>query len=356
MAQNGSISAHDLCQQIRALQARHECQLAEMRSKHQQEVAELQRQIRLQSGSTTGRPEYATGQSVPTDVHFMDQKAQFIEFVKGVEKGRDSREFRELYNFLIKCFTDADNNFDGRLGFKEFEVLIEKAASLPRRFGYAPSTPEMYATEWDRLQKRMMLFNSLGPKNTPISEGSPKNVNTDTKHISLDTWLEYAISHIREKASKLEEVDTYCKMSRSKEDFKDFIVAACQSRKTREYKELYIFVLKCFTDADTDLDGRIDADSFHSLVDIAAAAPRMFGFAPPASEIYATEEELRRTRMDIFRSLDPQNTGFIDFDSWLHYIYTHICEKTALLGESGRVPEVLAASSSTGNSVCPYIS
>jgi len=261
---------------------------------------------------------------------FKEEKRHFIKLVKGALIGKESPEYKQLYHYLLKCFTDADNNFDGRIGFKEFEMLIEVAAFLPRRFGYAPSTPELYATDWERLQARMTLFNTLKQE----SGG----------YISFGKWLEYAIGHIAEKAKSLKSSEMKARMEESQEDFREFIIAAAKSRKSREYKELYHFVLKCFTDADTDFDGLIDVHSFSALIDIAAAAPRRFGLAPPSSEMYSSESHMVEARARIFRSLDAENTGYIDFDTWLHYIYTHICEKTAVLGESGAVPAILSSS------------
>lgn len=347
-----SVSA--IVQQIHALEAQHNQEIDDLQEQHRIEVAELKAKVaalRAEKQLPADEPPQAQRASVarPQDSIFMAEKAQFIEFVKGAMKGKDSPYYAQLYHFLLKCFTDADNNFDGRVGFKEFEMLIESAAFLPRRFGYAPSTPELYQTDWDRLKQRMTLFNTLAQKKHAAAKGTGEEA-----YISFNMWLEYAIGHITEKAAQLEDVDAVTKMQRSKQDFSEFIIAACQSRKTKEYKELYHFVLKCFTDADTDMDGLIDVNSFSVLIDIAASAPRRFGFAPPASETYASEEEKKEARAAIFRTLDHCGKGFIDFDTWLHYIYKHICEKTAVLGESGIVPDILAASTTTGNAVCPF--
>lgn len=281
---------------------------------------------------------------------FIAEKSQFINFVKGVAKGTESPEYQRMYHFLLKCFTEADNNFDGRVGFQEFETLIEIAAFLPRRYGFAPSTPEMYATDFDRVKQRLKLFNSLHP-----SRAAALNKQAGTyDYISFATWLKYAISHITEKAALLESEALHCQMLGSRDEFQEFIIAACSSRRSRQYKELYHFLLKCFTEADKDFDGLIDNDDFAVLVDIAAQAPRMFGFAPPVSETYKTQEEMNEARAAIFRNLDKKSIGYINFDTWLEYIYTHICEKTSQLGSHGTVPDIEAAGHAGSAPRCPW--
>jgi len=316
--------ADSACRLLSDVQAAHEREVEELWKAQAAEIEELKRRLSCVELADTSM--------------FKQEKRQFFGFVKGALKGKESPEYKQLYHYLLKCFTDADNNFDGRVGFKEFEMLIEAAAFLPRRFGYAPSTPELYKTDWERLQARMTLFNAL----KITSEGSRERKE---EFITFAKWLEYAVGHIAEKAKSLQDSDMQGRLETSKEDFRAFVIAAAKSRHSREYKELYHFVLKCFTDADTDLDGLIDLNSFQSLIDIAVIAPRRFGFAPQSSDMYTSEEQKFEARAKIFRSLDPGGTGYIDFDTWLHYIYTHICEKTAFLGESGAVPAIVAASS-----------
>lgn len=354
--ESSGTSVATIVQQIQALDAQHKQEIDDLMEQHRTEVAELKAKLsvlRAERGVPLEEPKDMDAQKTtamrPPDSIFGAEKAQFIELVKGTLEGKDSPHYAQLYHFLLKCFTDADNNFDGRVGFKEFETMVECAAFLPRRYGYTPSTPELYQTDWDRLKQRMTLFNALAQK----KKRSTARAIGEESYISFDVWLEYAVGHITEKAAQLKEVETVSKMQRSKQDFSEFIIAACQSRKTKEYKELYHFLLKCFTDADTDMDGLIDVNDFYDLIDIAASAPRRFGFAPPASQIYSSEEERRQARAAIFATLDRAGRGHIHFDTWLHYIYKHICEKTAVLGESGIVPDILAPCTATGNAVSP---
>jgi Ca2+-binding EF-hand superfamily protein len=358
VAIDSTAKANAIAEAILELHRQHEKDIAELKAKYEREIASLKQQIsKLKSGNahsddSTDVPEQPSPvsksgvdswQSGPlAQTIFIESKPRFIEFLQKAVKSKETPEFKQLYLFLLKCFTDADNNFDGRVGFQDFDMLIEAAASLPKRFGYAPSTPELYATDWDRLKSRMALFKSLGPKKAPKIDHS--SLEAEYEYISFDMWLNYAITHITEKAKLLKDVDPTSKMDRTAGDFQQFIINACTSRSTTEYKEFYHFVLMCFTEADTDLDGLIDFESFFKLIDIAAAAPRRFGFAPPASEIYQSEHQQREARAEIFAQIDVNKTGYIDFDSWLHYIYTHICEKTAPMmqkdGNHDIVPKV----------------
>lgn len=339
------------------MQAAHERKLEEMRAVHRKEVVELEEQLakarRASASDSADATEFRVDSLITSSVE--QQKQQFIEFVLGALKGKDSVEYKQLYHFLLKCFTDSDNNFDGRVGFLEFEMLIEVAASLPRRFGYAPSTSELYKTDWDRLSARMSLFNALSSTTTGSKQGKAEaHWTSKDGFISFGTWLEYVLGHIKEKALQLKEVDKRSPWDSSKEEFRKFIIAATRSRASQEYKQFYYYVLKCFTDADADMDGRIDVLAFDSLIDTAAAAPRRWGFAPATSEMYDSEEEKIEARAKIFRSLDRDGTGYIEFDVWLQYIYKHICEKAGTLGEVGTVPAVLSASSATLRSSCPF--
>ena len=52
---------------------------------------------------------------------------------------RPSHEFNELYQLLLMRFTWADNDFDGKIRLRDFDAMVELAANLPSRFGFAPT-------------------------------------------------------------------------------------------------------------------------------------------------------------------------------------------------------------------------
>merc|ERR1712025_92094 len=97
--------------------------------------------------------------------------------------------------------------------------------------------------------------------------------------------------------------------NKSKEDFIWFIKKATSDRKTDAHSELYHSLLKMFVDADTNFDGLVSKESFSKLIDKAASIPRAYGYAPPDSELYKTEEEKNLARTKMFESMDLKSTG-----------------------------------------------
>merc|ERR1712025_703264 len=92
--------------------------------------------------------------------------------------------------------------------------------------------------------------------------------------------------------------------NKSKEDFIWFIKKATSDHKTDAHSELYHALLKMFVDADTNYDGLVSRDSFSILIDKAASIPRAYGYAPPDSELYKTEDEKNLARKKMFDSME----------------------------------------------------
>ena len=67
-------------------------------------------------------------------------REEFITWIRIAMNDRKSGAFEELYQFLLNCFTRADPSCTGRVYTDRFDSLIEEAAALPRRYGYAPVT------------------------------------------------------------------------------------------------------------------------------------------------------------------------------------------------------------------------
>lgn len=308
------------------------------------EIADLKTQMRSKAD---GHDAFC---GFSSDAIFLQEKAEFIRFVQAIKTGgREGREYKQMYHFLLKCFTDADNNFDGRVGYLEFETLIDAAAFLPRRFGYAPSTPELYPTDFDRVKQRMKLFNGLKPR-----KAKALNKQSGTyDYISFDVWLQYAISHINEKALLLKDANPHSQMLGTQAEFQDFLLKACASRNSLEYKELYHVVLKCFVEVDTDMDGLIDVHGFNQMMDSSSIPPRLQGFLPDSTKLYESGEQKYEERSKLFRELDT-NSGRLPFDTWLEYIYTFICKKATELGSAGVVPEIESAGTAKSEPKCPW--
>ena len=108
--------------------------------------------------------------------------------------------------FLVKCFTQADNEGTGKIGPDKFDALVDIAALAPRRFDFAPPAAE--------------TFKSAAEKSAARKE-----------------WLTFSYSHICEKAKTLDPA-------------------------LSEHRDLYQFLLKCFTAADSDFDGKVSLGGF----------------------------------------------------------------------------------------------
>merc|ERR1712183_279943 len=96
--------------------------------------------------------------------------------------------------------------------------------------------------------------------------------------IAFDEWL---FIHIRGKAATLSH-SSKVHWNEDAANFKRWIVAASRTKTSKEYKELFHFLQECFTAADQDLDGKVNHAEFDTMIDVAAEAPRCFGFAPSA--------------------------------------------------------------------------
>ena len=73
-------------------------------------------------------------------------KKEFLRFMKRAVD-RDTREYQELYFFLLKTFMSGDVEGKGVVTPEAFDIMIEEAAASPRRFGLAPSSEEMFKSK-----------------------------------------------------------------------------------------------------------------------------------------------------------------------------------------------------------------
>lgn len=120
----------------------------------------------------------------------------------------------------------------------------------------------------------------------------------------------------------------------NRKEFIEFLRKA-QEFKNDEYKKLYFHLLKCFTDCDTDYDGRISKDEFDTLIDRAAKLPRQLGIVPSEKELYGGNVNLRKLIRDKhFNSMNVLKNGKISFNEFLSYTRKHIFEKLSSMAES----------------------
>jgi Ca2+-binding EF-hand superfamily protein len=246
-------------------------------------------------------------------------EAAFVKFVKNLPAGVDTPEYKELYHFLLECFSEADSDFDGLVGPERFDYMIERAACLPRKYGFAPTEAESFADPQQRQAFRADEF---------------RKINTaGNGQIAFDEWLEWAYCHICLKAQQLNQ-RTGNDWNENPNSFTNFIVKACGSTTTPEYKEMYQFLQDCFTNADGDRDGRVSVAEFDSMVEIAASAPRKFGFAPPTNQTYSSDAQRMQARQALFQAIDTSRNGYISFNDWMKWSYPHICAKAKTLNPS----------------------
>lgn len=195
--------------------------------------------------------------------------------------------------------------------------MVERAGALPRKWGFAPTTAESFPDTAAREAFRNEEFAKINVSGTGL--------------IAFDEWFNWAYSHICEKAQTLDVSQSQSKMTTSAEDFRQFVINAASSMQSLEYKELYHFLQDCFTQADHTMSGRIGPEEFDEMIEVAAAAPRRFGFAPPTAQTYPSAAHRAAAREQMFQQMDYRKQGFIAFDEWLNFCYSHICEKASTL-------------------------
>merc|ERR1719444_165518 len=242
--------------------------------------------------------------------------SDFATFCKTAVADKSSPEYQKMYYHLLRCFSDADVSMNGRIRKDDFDALVDVAAAAPRKFGFAPQASEQYVSVEERKEARANLF---------------KSINTEgTGEISFQEFLAWAMKHIKSKVlrgatpwkagvGKLSLIQPS-----SAEDFTVFLQAATASKSGPEYKDLYYHLLRCFTDADATMSGVIDADGFDKLIEIAAMAPRKYGFAPSAASMFKSEAERKASRAALFKTIDKDGGGTISFDEFLEWAFEHI--------------------------------
>merc|ERR1719440_1008457 len=66
-------------------------------------------------------------------------RSEFVAFCRMAMSDKSSNEYEALYQFLLKCFVTADNDYDGKVDLEEFDMMVELAAKDVRRLGLAPT-------------------------------------------------------------------------------------------------------------------------------------------------------------------------------------------------------------------------
>ena len=62
---------------------------------------------------------------------------------------------------LTQCFVRADKQLSGRVSKYNFDSLVEEAAVLPRKYGFAPKSSDMYPNDQARKKARETQFDEI---------------------------------------------------------------------------------------------------------------------------------------------------------------------------------------------------
>lgn len=268
----------------------------------------------MAQASVVGAPKTAAwGGGCP----WQSDKTAFMTWVQAAINNPGGEERKELYGFLCECFMDADNDRDGMIGFEDFDFLIEDAAALPRRFGLAPSWPEMYGDEAHRRQGRMQMFTQMDRHGRGL--------------IGMEEWVAFTINHITEKVRGLQAkprtVDFAHLAGVSTDEFVNYCEKAVSDKHSEEYKSLYEHLFKVFVESDVEERGLVHFENFDRLIEDAAQAPRALGLAPTTAQAYPSEAAKVAARKQEFDAMDFDRSGGIPFNNFLRWAVEHIAGK-----------------------------
>jgi len=250
-------------------------------------------------------------------------KGAFREWIAAATKGEQPQN-SQLYSFLALSFGDVDVDKDGWINDKQFDRLLENVASLPRRYGLAPSWQQEYGGDVaKRTEARKRMFDKIeqGPYAVKNSPAPGK--------IAMRQFIMWANEHIFAKVATLDgeqhkvafrHVENY-----TKEEYIATLRAATRDSTSGEAVVLYNYLLTSFVEADTECKGAVTFEQFDKLVDIAAVTPRFFGLAPDSRDVAA--------RRKMFDEMDTNKEGFVTFRKFLEFTRKHVAAKLADIPE-----------------------
>jgi hypothetical protein len=242
-------------------------------------------------------------------------KGAFKEWITNASQGKEE-EKRQLYGYLALSFGDVDVDKDGWINAEEFDLLLEKVASLPRRFGLAPSAQTEYGgSKEKRKAARKAMFDAIDGAGDFKPRGK----------IAMGQFINWTNDHVVGKVASMEgetgrvafrHVENF-----TKEEYVSYVDQAVNNPDSIASTTLYNYLLTLFVEADQECKGRISFEQFDHLVDIAAASPRHFGLAPQTRDAAA--------RKEMFDAMDSTKTGFVTFRKFLRFVRVHAKAKVA---------------------------
>ena len=213
-------------------------------------------------------------------------------------------------------FVDADTNKDGLVSRASFSKLIDMAASIPRKYGYAPLDSEMYKTEVEKEDARKKMFDSMDLKSTGV--------------ITFDEWYKFSMEHIIAKTATLA---AHPILDGNIEQFKQFLKVAVTPG-SEENTELYWFLVELFTEHDTDKDGIVMLVDFPTMMDRMLETPKKLKLSHPDQVCYNNRkfqflilqlqglfEEDKSKREEhhkvMFKTYNPRGDDRMCLDEWV---------------------------------------
>lgn len=148
--------------------------------------------------------------------------------------------------------------------------MISEAALAPRRFGFAPHTREMFSSKEEFDLQRVAMFKELSHGNS---------------RMTLESWLNWAMPHIKEKVGSGLVEHNEARWERSEEDFKSFMKGIAKEKSSlntksstsTQFKEFYLMNNMNFMEADTNKDGLLDSAQLDGLLAMSKKVPEKFG-------------------------------------------------------------------------------
>jgi len=120
-------------------------------------------------------------------------------------------------------------------------------------------------------------------------------------------------------------------MEKTREEFIIFVREAVNDRSSASARELYQFLVDCYVRADTNMDGKVYLEMFDSLIEEAAAMPRLYGFAPKSETLFPSPSLRKAARAKMFSDMDTDNNGYITLEEWIQFATNHIIGKVTTL-------------------------
>merc|ERR1712033_125010 len=244
---------------------------------------------------------------------FNKSKEDFIWFIKKATSNRKRDAHSELYHALLKMFVDADTNYDGLVSRESFSKLVDKAASIPRAYGYAPPDSELYKSDEERDAARKKMFDSMDLKSTGV--------------ITFDEWYRFSMEHI---AAKTATIAPHPILDHgSKAEYLEFIKKA-SSTSNPENLELYWFLVEIFTDEDSNKDGLITKRAFPAMMAKLMETPLKHQLSHPDKEMTQEDEDKKIAHLEkLLVENNPRKDEKMTLDEWVQFALEKVLKKFA---------------------------